>query len=148
VELLALCFRRRDINNLEGVEMKKVFLSAAFIVSLMILTACSSAAVKLDEQGNGQSVELDTGQKLTVSLAGNPTTGYSWEVSEIDPAVVELVGEPDYKTDSKLIGSGGVYTFVFKGVAPGQSSIKLVYHRSWEEGVAPEEEYEILVNVN
>lgn len=113
----------------------------------MILMACSSAAVKLDEQGNGQSVELETGQKLAISLAGNPTTGTSWEVSEIDPAVVELVGEPDYKTDSKMVGSGGVYTFTFKGVASGQSSIKLVYHRSWEEGVAPEEEYEILVNV-
>ena len=127
--------------------MKKNSLAATFIVSLMILTACSSAAVKLDEQGNGQSVELEAGQKLTVSLAGNPTTGYSWEVSEIDPAVVELVGEPDYQSDSDLIGSGGVYTFVFKGVAPGQSSIKLVYHRSWETDVEPEKEYEIFVNV-
>jgi len=127
--------------------MKKNSLAATFIVSLMILTACSSAAVKLDEQGNGQSVELEAGQKLTVSLAGNPTTGYSWEVSEIDPAVVELVGEPDYQSDSDLIGSGGVYTFVFKGVGPGQSGVKLVYHRSWETDVEPEKEYEIFVNV-
>lgn len=127
--------------------MKRIFLSAVFIVSLMILTACSSAAVKLDEQGNGQSVELKAGQKLTVSLAGNPTTGYSWEVSEIDPAVVELVGEPDYKTDSKMLGSGGVYTFTFKAAAAGTTNLKLIYHRSWEEGVDPEKVYEVTLNV-
>lgn len=125
---------------------KLVFI-AAFIALLMILAACSSAAIELDEQDNGQSVEVASGDKVTITLEGNPTTGFSWEVDEINSAVAELAGEPDYKTDSKALGSGGVYTFTFKAVAAGTTNIRLVYHRSWEEGVDPEKVYEVTLNV-
>lgn len=125
---------------------KLVFI-AAFIALLMLLTACGSAAVKLDEQDNGKSVDLESGKTVSITLEGNPTTGYGWEISEIDPAVAELAGEPDFKSDSKALGSGGVYTFTIKAVAPGTTSIKLVYHRSWETDVEPEKVYEVTLNV-
>jgi predicted secreted protein len=65
---------------------------AALIALLLTLTACGTAAVKLDEEHNGGSVEVNSGDKITITLEGNPTTGYSWELSELDQAVVELVG--------------------------------------------------------
>jgi len=128
-------------------KMNKFAFIAAFLALLMTLAACSSAAVELDAQENGQSVEVASGDKFTITLEGNPTTGYSWEVSEFDQAVVELVGEPDYKTDSKMIGSGGVYTFTFKAAAAGTTNLKLIYHRSWEEDVEPEKVYEVTLKV-
>lgn len=124
----------------------KYAIIAAFIALLMTLAACSAAAVELDAQDNGQSVEVASGEKITITLEGNPTTGYSWEVSEIDAAVAELAGEPDYKSDSKMLGSGGVYTFTFKTTAPGTTNIKLIYHRSWEDA-EPEKVYEVTLNV-
>ena len=127
--------------------MKKHKLIAVFIVSLIALAACGAPAAKLVEADNGKIVDLKTGETFTISLEGNPTTGYSWEVSGIDPAVVEQVGEPDYKSDSSLIGSGGMSTFTFKAVASGSAPVMLVYHRSWEKDVAPMYEYEVMVNV-
>ena len=127
-------------------KQNKYAIIAAFIALLMTLAACSAAAVELDATENGQSVEVASGEKITITLEGNPTTGYSWEVSEIDAAVAELAGEPDYKTDSKMLGSGGVYTFTFKAIAPGTTSIKLIYHRSWEDA-EPEKVYEVTLNV-
>ena len=129
--------------------MKKrtITLMTALIALLLTLTACGAAAVKLDEQHNGGSVEVNGGDKVTITLEGNPTTGYSWELSELDPAVVELVGEPAYKSDSKLIGSGGAYTFTLKALTPGSTTVKLVYHRSWETEVEPLEVYEVTLNV-
>lgn len=125
---------------------KMVFI-AAFIALLMALAACGAAAVELSEQDNGQSVEVASGEKITITVEGNPTTGFSWEVDEIDAAVAELVGEPGYKSDSKALGSGGVYTFTFKAINVGTTNIKLIYHRSWEEGVEPEKVYEVTLNV-
>jgi inhibitor of cysteine peptidase len=129
--------------------MKKqtITLMAALIVLAMLLSACSSAALKLDGQDNGQSVEVKSGDKITVTLEGNPTTGYSWELSEYDTAVVQAVGEPDYKSDSKMMGSGGVYTFTLEALEPGTSTVKFIYHRSWEEGVEPIEVFEVTLNV-
>ena len=127
--------------------MKKLTFIAAFIVLLIALAACSGPAAKLEQADNGKTVDLKTGDTFTVSLEGNPTTGYSWEVAGIEPAIVELVGEPDYKSDSNLIGSGGMFKFTFKTVAPGTSNVKLVYHRAWEEEIAPLYEYGVVVNV-
>ena len=128
--------------------MKKntIIFIAALIALLMTLSACSTAGVKLDEQHNGQSVEVNSGDRISVTLEGNPTTGYSWELSEFDPAVVELVGEPDYKTDTKMLGSGGTYTFTLKAVGSGATTVKLIYHRSWEDA-EPEKVFEVTLHV-
>lgn len=127
--------------------MKKITTIAVFTVLLIALSACSGPAAKLEKKDNGTLVDLKAGETFTVSLEGNPTTGYSWEVEGIDPAVIELSGEPDYKSDSSLVGSGGMFKFTFKAVAAGASSLKLVYHRPWEEDVEPLETFEVLVNV-
>lgn len=127
-------------------KISRITLIAAFIALLMTLTACGSAAVKLDEQDNGQTVEVNSGDKITITLAGNPTTGYSWELSEFDASVVELAGEADYKSDSKLLGSGGVYTFTLKAGAPGSTVVKFIYHRSWEDA-EPAQVFEVTLNV-
>jgi len=127
--------------------MKKCSLIAVLIVLLFALAACGGPAAKLEQADNGVALDLKSGQTFTVSLEGNPTTAYSWEVAEFDPAVVELAGEADYKADSMLIGSGGVFKFTFKALAAGSTSLKLVYHRPWEEDVEPLEVFEVTVNV-
>lgn len=127
--------------------MRKLTFSTAIIVLLLALTACAGPAEKLKEADNGKTIDLKAGETFTVSLEGNPTTGYSWEVAAIEPALVELVSEPDYKSDSMLIGSGGVFTFTFKAVSAGSSGVRLIYHRAWEEDVAPLEMFEVQVNV-
>jgi len=148
MEPLTESFRHRGVSSKEDeMKNKKLTLMAAFVALIMTLAACSAATVKLGEQDNGQSVDVASGDKITITLEGNPTTGYSWEVSAIDPAMVELVGEPDYKSDSKALGSGGVYTFTFKAAGAGTTNIKLVYHRSWEEDVEPAKVFEVTLNV-
>lgn len=127
-------------------KISRITLIAAFIALLMTLTACGSAAVKLDEQDNGQTVEVNSGDKITITLEGNPTTGYSWELSEFDASVVEPAGEADYKSDSKLLGSGGVYTFTLNALAPGATTMKFIYHRSWEDA-EPAQVFEVTLNV-
>ncbi len=127
--------------------MRKLTFIAAFIVLFIALAACNAPVAKLAQADNGKTVDLKTGETFTVSLEGNPTTGYSWEITEIEAEVIELTGEPDYDSDSKLIGSGGMFKFTFKAAAAGTSRVKLVYHRPWEEDVAPLYEFEIMVNV-
>ena len=44
--------------------------------------------VTVTEANDGAEISLAPGQTLIVSLESNPTTGYSWAVSEIDSQVL------------------------------------------------------------
>lgn len=128
-------------------KLRLVICVAAF---LFLLSACGllgGKVIKANEDMNGQSIELEAGQKLQISLAGNPTTGFNWELLEYDQAVLEKVGDMEYKADSRLIGSGGVMTFRFKALASGSTTIQLIYHRGWETDVPPANTYELGITV-
>jgi len=87
----------------------------------------------LTEADAGRAVELRAGDRLSISLEGNPTTGYSWELATVDARVLTPVGQPGYQASSAAIGSGGVFAFEFEAVAAGQTDLRLVYRRPWEK---------------
>jgi len=129
--------------------MSKVFrITVIFGLLLTALSACgASNDVELDAGENGSQVELNAGQTLIVSLEGNPTTGYTWEAAELDEQVLQQVGETEFKPDSDAIGAGGVQTLRFETMNSGQTTLKLVYHRPWEEDVEPAEIFSVQVVV-
>lgn len=117
------------------------------LIAVILLVACGSSATGLSEEDAGRTVELRAGDSLEVTLVGNPTTGYMWEVGSVDAAVLTQVGEPEFKADSDLIGAPGTITLRFEAVAPGETDLQLVYRRPWEEGVAPLETFEATIVV-
>ena len=131
-----------------------IFLMVASI-SAMALIGCSATQpptlneVRLTEKGGdcGSSVDLNTGDFMLLSLEGNPTTGYVWEIESNDPAVIKSVGEPEFTADSSAIGAGGTYTLRFSAVAKGQTTLKLVYHRPFEKNVPAAKSCELTINV-
>jgi len=127
--------------------MKTVLRFSALFALLALLASCAGRGIQIDESANGSEVTLRQGDTLTLKIEGNPTTGYTWEVAEVDEAVLSISGEAEYKSGSRLIGAGGTYTFTFKAAAPGTPPLKLIYYRSFEEGVPPVETFEVNVNV-
>lgn len=115
------------------------------LAALTLATGCSpQQEVKASIGDNGREVQLKKGQPLVVTLEGNPTTGYSWEVAEpLDEQVLRQAGEPEFKPESDLAGAGGVQILRFEAVNAGQTTLKLAYRRSWEKDVEPLETYSI-----
>ena len=113
--------------------------AAIVLLTLVALTvACApSIEIKLDASDNGSKVEMKAGQVLVISLESNPTTGYAWEAVGFEEGVLTQAGDPEFKSDSDALGSGGVQTFRFNATKAGEMEIKLLHHRSWEEGVEP-----------
>jgi inhibitor of cysteine peptidase len=88
---------------------------------------------------------------FTVSLEGNPTTGYEWTYSMSRDGVVEEVSSEyvSSATDPSRPqpGTGGTYTFVFEGVRAGDVTLTFVYDRSWSTSGPPQTEvYKLRVN--
>ncbi|MCK4449557.1 MAG: protease inhibitor I42 family protein, partial [Anaerolineae bacterium] len=101
--------------------------------------------IRLTEEDNGRLAELGEDQVLVISLESNPSTGYSWEVAEINEDVLHQVGETEFEQLSPLLGAPERQILRFKSVGAGQSTLKLVYHRSWEKGVKPAREFSVQV---
>ena len=111
------------------------------------LVAYRSPEVKLTERDDGTAVEVAKGGTLAITLEGNPTTGYTWEVATSDESVLKLDGEPEFKAKSQAIGAGGMMTLRFRAEGVGKTDLKLVYHRPWEKDQEPAETFEVAVTV-
>ena len=103
--------------------------------------------VRVTEADNGKKIELHVGDKMTVELQGNPTTGYTWkEESKEEPLLTPLVEE--YATSSTLCGAGGTFSFTATAVLKGESHLHFVYLRPWETDSAPEKTFDITLSIH
>jgi inhibitor of cysteine peptidase len=130
-------------------ELKK-WLVALFVI-VLLTGGCSPTQVQINQAHNGVQKELTRGQILLVTLDSNPTTGYSWQVAEVNPAVLRQSGDAEYKpqsaSDPPRVGAGGTETFRFEAANAGATTLKLVYQRPWEKDVAPLLTYTVQVTV-
>lgn len=129
--------------------MRLAFLVPALVL-LLALAACGGdgggSDIDLTEADSGGTIEASVGDEITISLAGNPTTGYTWNVLQPRNADVVAFADRDYEADSDAIGSGGTEELEFRAVAPGEATIELGYSRPWES-TPPSETFTVAVTV-
>ena len=134
--------------------MHKRTILIAGLVLIALVAAGAAFAMSTDEPSeatvytaddDGTSIVLEPGESFSVVLPGNATTGYSWQVEGIDAAILSAA-EPVYVSDSELVGAGGVYTFTFTAAAAGETELRLVYLRPWDQ-VEPLETLTMTVTV-
>jgi inhibitor of cysteine peptidase len=104
-------------------------------------------AVTLGAEDDGAMVELMLGQVLELALGANPSTGYGWQIEQLDPDVLFPLGGPEFTPESDLPGAGGVQRFRFEAIGVGETTLGLAYRRPWEEGVEPLETFTASVTV-
>lgn len=102
--------------------------------------------VTVTDADNGGNVAMQTADTLVVSLAGNPTTGYTWQVDPASPLLSQL-GDPVYTPSSAALGASGTQTFRFQPTGAGATTLQLVYRRPWETGVAPAKTYSVQLTI-
>jgi inhibitor of cysteine peptidase len=140
--------------------MRRLFFHTALLALIILAAGCGSQAgsgpvqvsppeqVNLTGSDNGQKITLFAGQELIIQLAGNPSTGYTWEVSNLDASMFQQVGEAVFASSSpNLVGSGGIQTLTFRVLKTGPAALALVYHRPWEKDVAPLHTFSITATV-
>ena len=116
-------------------KLMRTFVVLSFFLVLALFSGCGTHGIQVTGADNGKQITLQSGQVVTVTLESNPTTGYSWQVMEIDNTVLVQEGDPEYKQasgTSGLVGAGGTETFRFKAVGTGETTLSLGYARPWE----------------
>ena len=116
----------------------------------LLLAGCGlsgDATIEVKEDKAGNRIDVTVGQNLLVNLHGNPTTGYEWVVDAVDATILAQDGKSEFHPDSNATGSGGQVLTRFKALVVGQTTLKMVYKRSWEANKVPIENYQITVNI-
>jgi len=82
---------------------------------------------------NGATVQASVGERFTVSLAENPTTGYTWDM-KAGPGLTRVVDKfvGPSPSPSPLMGAGGTRSWVFRVDKAGTLTLTGLYVRPWE----------------
>jgi inhibitor of cysteine peptidase len=84
--------------------------------------------------GPGDSITASNGDRFTIALTANPTTGYSWSAEDNDD--VQQVGSKQV-AGSTMPGAGGTQMLTFEATAKGSTTLVLNYARPFEPDQPP-----------
>lgn len=95
-----------------------------------------------------ENLALSVGESKTLTLPGNPTTGYMWSVAEATDVVRVELGLEQADTPRGMVGCPRATVVTLTAVKAGQGTVKLIYARPWEKDKAPAETRAVNVTVN
>jgi inhibitor of cysteine peptidase len=119
---------------------------AAIVLATIVISAFSWTAqaraqtlpgpktVAVTDLGNGGNVELHKGDTLKLRLKATPSTGYTWQIAELNISILALSSGPTYIPPPNVVpGAEGHQKFLFSAVASGRTQLQLSYVRPWEK---------------
>jgi predicted secreted protein len=117
------------------------------IIAGEVQTPPGKKLVTYTEADNGTTVTEVQGSMFAVSLAENPTTGYSWNATISQG--LELIDET-YEENAHapgMVGVGGTHWWILRASTPGTQEFSAAYIRPWEGVLPGDQMYVLTINV-
>lgn len=120
------------------------------IIYLLLSAAFSFLNCKendiISKEQNGKTIDVNLNMNFEIALKANPSTGFSWEIIEMDSSIIQFK-EKTFTSIDTIPGSSGIEHIVFKTVQKGQSSLKLGYLRNWEGKGSMADSFSVIIKV-
>ena len=102
----------------------------------------------LGADDDGSALTIQVGDRSIVKLASNASTGYGWELAELDEAVLANTDQRYEQAWSPVpvVGQGGTEIWEFTGAATGTTTLRLEYVRANSQD-EPADDFRIEVTV-
>lgn len=128
--------------------MKKSLLLTSCFLLLAFVCGCRLARYEITDPQDGQAIEVKSGDRVSVVLEENATTGYMWTATcDDDEVTIERETIPPDE-DAPRCGAPGKVRFVMR-VHRGfddPAYVKFQYKRPWKGGGPPAREINILLH--
>jgi inhibitor of cysteine peptidase len=79
----------------------------------------------------GTPIQVAAGEEFALELEGNPTTGYTWQITA-DSQVLELLGQ-EFEAGGEGVGAGGREVIHLRALADGETELACEYRRPWDK---------------
>lgn len=118
-------------------------------VFALTLGACGDDEM-LTFTDSGSEIEVDQGERFTLRLESNPSTGYAWEIDAMSTEGLVELRSHDFvdESDPDVVGSPGVEVFEFEAVGDSAGVLRLVYIRSFEDLPVPDRVAEYIIRID
>lgn len=93
--------------------------------------------IKLNHNDNKSQIFAKDGEKISIKLNENPTTGYTWVIKHLDKQNLELI-DSVFKIQRDEIGAAGNRVFYFYVTNSGESILELQLKNQWNNDVIDE----------
>ena len=94
-------------------------------------TSAPAEEFAFNETNNNETVTIPAGSKIVISLAENPTTGFSWNVTS--STGLSYVNDTYIAPETKLVGAGGTHEWRYLAAEKGDAGFSAIYKRPWED---------------
>ena len=109
-----------------------------------VAAAAAPAELRLTASDDGREIKLGQGQALVIALDANPATGYGWDVTEGNDALLRR-GTTWFEGPTGLLGAPGKQMVRLHPVGQGAVSLKLGYRRAWDASAPPARRFAVKV---
>ncbi len=92
-------------------------------------------------------INIKIGDKITVKLCYNKTTGFQWDYEITGDTAVKEEDHDFQEPGGDLVGAAGTEVWTFEGAEKGTAVISMEYSRPWEGGMKKEWTYKMTITV-
>ena len=103
----------------------------------------SVTTIPVNSSSNGDILTIPASNRVLVTLAENPTTGYSWNISVSKGLAV--VTDTYVAPNTALIGAGGYHEWLLAPDGPGTYTFNAAYMRPWEGASSAASTFSIVI---
>jgi len=103
--------------------------------------------VTFTEHDNGTTGTIAANTRFAVTLAENPTTGYSWNASTSNGLAILSSDFQENQHAEGMVGVGGTRTWVIQARGTGTQTFSATYRRSWEPVTGNETGYTLDIHI-
>jgi inhibitor of cysteine peptidase len=98
----------------------------------VLWSAAGARTLDVGEGDDGRRLAARVGDTIEVRLRENVSTGYRWEVDQLDEKLLRLVEKTGRGPNQPMPGAAGEAIFRFAVVGTGSGALSLKYWRPWE----------------
>ena len=102
--------------------MRKLILP--LILLALLFPSCSTT----------ENSTADDSSRMIITLAENPSTGYSWIWGQMGTGHIEMIDEAFIPGDGDGVGILGTHIFTFVGTKPGHVTLTFSSRQPWQGG--------------
>jgi|GEM_PF-817160 beta propeller repeat protein len=112
---------------------------------IYLLTLGNASRYTFGMGDNGQNVTVPVKSEVVISLAENPTTGYTWNATVSPGLTVTADRYAQNMTAEGMLGAGGLHTWTLVPEKSGIFTFSAVYRRPWENLTGAEERFDLTI---
>ena len=137
---------------------KRIILVVTMLIISLLLSSCIvtsrliNVEISCDEFNESphsirNEFEVEIGDKITVKLCSNPTTGFQWKYETTGEAALMEEDHDFEEPEGDVPGAAGIELWTFEAVEKGITEVHMEYSRPWEGGEQGEWTYTMIVTV-